>query len=622
MKKLIIIIFVFMLLVHIIGQYGGAHQEEVDEPQMKEKLPELWRRLAFYSPLYLKFTRRSRDVKDFNKEDLFNYLYSGIPTQTLLLNTKPIKKVLEKAGVLEPVTLELFTKNDSRMAQLGKFTPDKKKGKLVFYIFRNVPVTFMKKDLKKMLDFKLKNDLPLDSPEECMLIFKDASDKVIAKVQAWCYFPLKYKFPQNEKLDRFLIKGLYDEAEEYCAGQNEKIRKQCQRRLGDIYFEEGNFAKAVLYYEMTAYKKGFDKIGLVYLEEGDYVEAVKYFARGTHSADRARAYAGLADYYRTEESNPELAKKYYTKAIDEYEYLIKDYYYVWNQTDSDQRRRCIRERKLLPKSHEESARQKRLRRILEKASAYCERLYNNFFHFFCREVITEYNRQSPYITLDPYRHSNVGLTTTTTHKYINTHKYIYEYQLIRENKEAVEWRTLLEVDGIRRNIKNAQLITRHQYEKLIFGPIAFLSKFWQDYYDYKILREDSLMGERVVVIEAIPKAAKQVNQLVGNIWIKEDENSGFDILKLEWNPKAMLENFEDILRREQGLNAKLSYTFFAEFNIKREGFRLPSRYFIEEAYIREEDKKKNVHARTEVIFKDHRYFKVSTEVIKSEGKIK
>lgn len=615
-KKLIIIAFIFMLLVHVIGQNGGAHQEEVDEPQMKETLPELWRRLAFFSPLYLKFTLRSRDVKDFNKEDLFNYLYSGIPAQTLLLNTKPIKKVLEKAGVLEPVTLELFSVNDSLMAQLGKFTPDKKKGKLVFHIFRNVPVTFMKKDLKKMLDFKLKNDLPLNSPEECILIFKDASDKVIAKVQAMCYFPLKYKFPQNEKLDRFLIKGLYDEAEEYCTGQNEKIRKQCQRRLGDIYFEEGDFAKAVLYYEKIAYKKGFDKIGLVYLDKGDYVEAVKYFARGTHSADRARAYAGLADYYRTQESNPGLAKKYYTKAIDEYEYLIKDYHYVWNQKDSDQRRRCIRERKLLPKSPEKFARQKRLQRILEKASAYCERLYNNFFHFFCREVITEYNRQSPYITLDPYSPSNVGITTLTTHK------YIYEYQLIRENKDTVEWRTLLKENGIKRNIKNAQLLTHHQYEKLIFGPIAFLDKFWQDYYDYKILREDTLKGERVVVIEAIPKAAKQVNTLVGNIWVKEDENSGFDILKLEWNPKTIMENFIDILRREKRLNGKLSYTFFAEFNIKRKGFRLPSRYFIEEAYIKKEDKKKFVLFRTEVIFQKHRYFTVSTEVIKSEGKIK
>jgi tetratricopeptide (TPR) repeat protein len=289
---------------------------------------------------------------------LFNYLHSGGPTQTLLLNTKPIKKVLEKAGVLEPVTLELFSVNDSLMAQLGKFTPDIKKRKLVFYIFRNVPVTFMKKDLREMLLFKLKNDIPLDSPEECMLIFKDASAKVIAKVQAWCCFPLEYKFPQNEKLDRFLIKGLYDEAEKYCAGQNEKIRKQCQRRLGDIYFEEGDFAKAVLYYEKIAHKKGFDKIGLVYLEKGDYAEALKYFVKGTRSANRARAYAGLADYYRTQESNPELAKKYYTKAIDEYEYLISDYYYVWNQTDSDLRRRCINERNWLPKSPGESAREK------------------------------------------------------------------------------------------------------------------------------------------------------------------------------------------------------------------------------------------------------------------------
>jgi hypothetical protein len=311
-----------------------------------------------------------------------------------------------------------------------------------------------------------------------------------------------------------------------------------------------------------------------------------------------------------------LAKKYYTKAIDEYEYLIKDYYYEWNQTDSNQRRRCIREKKLLPKSPEEHARQKKLQRLLEKASAYCERLYNNFFHFFCQEVITEYINQSRDVIIQPPSQSNVVPITTTTRK------YIYEYQLIKEDKDEVEWRTLLKENGIKRNIKNAQLLTSHQYEKLIFGPIAFLDKFWQDYYDYKILREDTLKGERVVVIEAIPKAAKQVNTLVGNIWVKEDENSGFDILKLEWNPKTIMENFADILRREKRLNGKLSYTFFAEFNINRKGFRLPSRYFIEEAYIKKEDKKKFVLFRTEVIFQKHRYFTVSTKVIKSEGKIK
>jgi hypothetical protein len=43
----------FMLLVLFIGQYGGAQQEEVDEPQMKEELlPELWKRLAFQSSIF------------------------------------------------------------------------------------------------------------------------------------------------------------------------------------------------------------------------------------------------------------------------------------------------------------------------------------------------------------------------------------------------------------------------------------------------------------------------------------------------------------------------------------------------------------------------------------------
>ena len=109
--------------------------------------------------------------------------------------------------------------------------------------------------------------------------------------------------------------------------------------------------------------------------------------------------------------------------------------------------------------------------------------------------------------------------------------------------------------------------------------------------------------------------------MAGKIWIKEDEPGQGDVLKLEWNPKTILKNFEEILKHEKIYKAKLAITFFAEFNINRKGFRLPSRYFIEDAYIKK-NKKKFVRTQTNVIFKDHRFFTVSSEVTKSEGKLK
>jgi tetratricopeptide (TPR) repeat protein len=415
-------------------------------------------------------------------------------------------------------------------------------------------------------------------------------------------------------LARLLARGKYEEAEKYCSRLKGKKQKECRRILGDVFFDKADYSKAIFYYEKVSYKKGFDKIGLVYFEKGDYAEAVKYFEKGTPSPQGANAYAAMADDYRTEKNNKELAKKYYTKAIDEYEYFIKDYHYAWDLKDSEQRRKCIDERDLLPKSPEESAQQLRLQRLLEKAADYCDRLEKNFSLFFCREVITEYINLSWDNVIDPQTGTYYNIPPIKD-------KYVYEYQLIREDKKVSESRTLLEINGVKKNIPDSQLMNRNRYEKLIFGPIAFLSRFWQQCYDYKILREDTLRGEKVVVIEAIPRRVREYNPLVGTIWIKEDDPGQGDVLKLEWNPKTILKNFEKILKHEKIYKAKLAITFFAEFNVNRKGFRLPSRYYIEYAYIKK-NKKKFVRTQTNVIFNDHRYFTVSSEVTKSEGKLK
>jgi hypothetical protein len=238
---------------------------------------------------------------------------------------------------------------------------------------------------------------------------------------------------------------------------------------------------------------------------------------------------------------------------------------------------------------------------LKKASTYCRRLKEKCFHFFCQEVIKEHVNYS--------REVRRGGSTTRT--------YVYEYQLINEDNDVKEMRTLLEENSIKTYVKEAQLKTHMCYEKLIFGPFAFLSKDWQKYYDFKILEEVFLDKKKVTVIEAIPRRILKVNPLIGRIWIKEGKK-GVDILKLEWNPKTIIKNFNHLLQVERILKSRLEITFFAEFNIKRKGFQLPSRYFIEEAFINKKGKK-FIRSKTEVIFKKHRYFSVGTEVLEEKA---
>ena len=75
------------------------------------------------------------------------------------------------------------------------------------------------------------------------------------------------------------------------------------------------------------------------------------------------------------------------------------------------------------------------------------------------------------------------------------------------------------------------------------GPIGLLSEYWQQYHDYKIVKEEKFKGEKVIVIEAVPKYGYKLNQLFGKIWVRK---SDFSILKIEWNQEA-IENYKHAL---------------------------------------------------------------------------
>ena len=54
-------------------------------------------------------------------------------------------------------------------------------------------------------------------------------------------------------------------------------------------------------------------------------------------------------------------------------------------------------------------------------------------------------------------------------------------------------------------------------------------------------------------------------------------------------------------------------TQIMEFGLKKNGIRFPTRYVIEEAYIKKNNKK-IVHSETIVLYKDYKFFTVETEI--------
>lgn len=249
--------------------------------------------------------------------------------------------------------------------------------------------------------------------------------------------------------------------------------------------------------------------------------------------------------------------------------------------------------------------QAELEKILEKCAEYCHRLANAALDFICIEKIKEE------IFFRPQTHvSHVGTFYSTAGRRSRKNVYVYDYQLIRKKLQVKESRILIEENGKKKNEKDAELKTHlfgHQH--IIFGPVGLLSEFWQQYYDYRIVKREKFKGDRVIVIEAIPIPHFKTDNLYGKVWIREGD---FCIMKIEWEPES-LKNYEVIEEIAKKLNAEPEIKLFSEYAFEKNGIRFPSRYLITEGYNQKRGAR-FARSKTTVTYKDYKFFTVETEV--------
>jgi hypothetical protein len=252
-----------------------------------------------------------------------------------------------------------------------------------------------------------------------------------------------------------------------------------------------------------------------------------------------------------------------------------------------------------------STEQAELEEILEKCAEYCHRLANSALDFVCIEKIKEEIFFSPQTYV-----SHVGTLYSTAGRPSRKNVYVYDYQLIRKKLQIKESRILLKENGKKKNEKDAELKTHlfgHQH--IVFGPVGLLSEFWQQYYDYRIVKREKFKGDRVIVIEAIPIPHLQTDNLYGKIWVREGD---FSIMKIEWEPKS-LKNYELIEEIAKKLNAEPKIRLFSEYAFEKNGIRFPSRYLITEGYNQKRGAR-FTRSKTTVTYKDYKFFTVETEV--------
>jgi len=259
--------------------------------------------------------------------------------------------------------------------------------------------------------------------------------------------------------------------------------------------------------------------------------------------------------------------------------------------------------------------------ILRTTAAYCHKLENCAFDFVCLEDIAETTDLSKDTILEALaqaaseRNASWILSNARMPKKIVENHFLYDYQFIRKGKKSKERRTLLEENGKKKNKKGARLKTANfLYKEILLEPAAILSERSQADHDYRILGEEELNGEKVRVLETLPKPDTKTEHLFGKVWVKESDGS---ILKIEWDQKG-IGNFDIIEKRAKQYNTVPHVTLTSEFSLEKNGILFPSRFRIEEAYINGKGEK-FIRSETKVVYKDFRFFTVETEVKEKGG---
>lgn len=253
-----------------------------------------------------------------------------------------------------------------------------------------------------------------------------------------------------------------------------------------------------------------------------------------------------------------------------------------------------------------------LNQLLKKSAKYCEKVKNIALFYVCLEKIKE--KKYMYRTITSERISLGGAVIEKPYKSLKLkrtriYSYLYDYQLIKKGKELSERRILLEKNKKKKQKENAELEVGYSAKYLVYGPVGFLSRYWQDYFDYEITGEERIGGTLVVVVKATPKANNEENCNFARIWINDKDGS---VLRVEWEPESILDYEEKPFRSQAG-ELKPKVVWKVTYGIEKNGVRFPSRQQVQEFLITEEGKR-FISDDINTIIENYRFFVVETEI--------
>lgn len=254
--------------------------------------------------------------------------------------------------------------------------------------------------------------------------------------------------------------------------------------------------------------------------------------------------------------------------------------------------------------------------LLAKAADYCRRLEAAAFDLVCREEISEtldpnldIDRNTP--SPDARQTEFLGPSIVLSRARKVRSSYVYDYQCVRTGGKLREVRTQIEENGEPVSVPNAALKTSVVvWGTALLAPVGLFAERLQPDYDFTVAGEDRVGATPVVLAEARPKpGAPPARNLYGKAWI--DPATG-DILRVEWSD-SRVGRFDIFEKRGQLYKRTPRLVIRSEFSAEKNGIRFPSRLTVEEAYLKASGKA-FVRSRTDVVYKDFKFFTVEVEV--------
>jgi hypothetical protein len=154
--------------------------------------------------------------------------------------------------------------------------------------------------------------------------------------------------------------------------------------------------------------------------------------------------------------------------------------------------------------------------------------------------------------------------------------------LIVKKEGTIEERRIILKENDRKIADRNKLLYDKRFSGLsaLLAPLRILASDRQSRFNFKVVDEEGIHGNKAYVIEALPKSRDEDGVWSARIWV---DKKNFQILKCE-TEGVPIDGYEDVLRDCVALNIKPIFLMIHEYRIEKNGVLFPSRSKIRAAY--------------------------------------